>query len=94
VRVKDAGTGHSAGLFRTKVSQAAFDLVIPGIVDAGVDYDVEVWIDANGNGAYDNPAAGGDLGFKVRRPSDRASGMRLDFDPGAQPDSRVDVGPP
>lgn len=91
-RVRD-GTGHTAGLYRVRVTQPSFELQIPGIVDAGVDYDVEIWIDGNGNGAYDVPVPGGDLGFRVRRPSDR-SGMRLDFDPAAEGTGLVDVGPP
>ncbi|MBI4956079.1 MAG: hypothetical protein HY908_28925 [Myxococcales bacterium] len=42
-----------------------FGATIAGTIDVGVAYDVDVYLDANGNGAYDNPAAGaGDRGWR------------------------------
>jgi hypothetical protein len=29
------------------------------------EYDVDLWIDANGNGQYDNPSDGPDKGYRV-----------------------------
>lgn len=95
VRVLETGTGHLAGMYRVgKIGVADFELAIPGIIDAGVDYQVDVYVDANGNGTYESPAnPGGDKGWRVVRPSDRANGMLLDFKPTDGP-GNIDVGAP
>ncbi|MEO6418935.1 MAG: hypothetical protein ABIP39_05985, partial [Polyangiaceae bacterium] len=92
-----ASTGHTAGLYRftTLTLPAAgttLDAKIPGVIDDGVAYNVEVYVDANGNGAYDTPPAG-DIGWRIPKGSD-ATGLSLDFDPHMFPDQSVDLGPP
>ncbi len=61
-------TKRTVGLFRLpKVTQASFDMTIPGIVEELTDYKVTIFADANGNGVYDNPATAGagDLGWSL-----------------------------
>ena len=44
--------------------------VIPDIIDTTLnpdDYLVEIWVDQNQNGQYDNPAEGGDLGWRISK---------------------------
>jgi hypothetical protein len=97
VRVADGASGHVVGLYRhTKVPEDDFTLVIPGVIDGGVDYDVDVYLDANGNGMYDNPADGsGDLGWRLLKQSSSVEeGLRVTFDASVQTDGSVDVGPP
>jgi hypothetical protein len=97
VRVADANTGHTAGLYRFSkltlpIAPATLDANIPGVIDEGVNYNVEVYVDANGNGTYEAPP-GGDLGWRIPKGSD-ATGLSLDFDPHMFPAQNVDLGPP
>ncbi len=97
VRVADASTGHTAGLYRfttltLPVAPATLDAKIPGVIDEGVAYNVEIYVDANGNGVYDAPGSG-DIGWRVPKGSD-ATGLSLDFDPHMFPDQSVALGPP
>jgi hypothetical protein len=72
----------------------ALDVTIPGAIDPEVAYDVTAYIDANGNGVYDNPAKkAGDSGYKTQVPS-TAQGLSFTFDPQAAGMGDVDVGPP
>lgn len=67
VRIVEARSGHVVGLYRNpEIPAADFDGFIPGVVEAGEDYDIDVYIDANGNGSYDNPKSVGglDLGWR------------------------------
>jgi hypothetical protein len=66
VRVAEKETKHIVGLFRVPtVTVPILDLKLPGVVDVGVDYQVDVFIDDNGNGTYDDPTkAGGDWGIR------------------------------
>ncbi len=99
VRVRDAASLHTVGLYRvTSASKDAFDMTVMGIIDGGENYFVDVYIDANGNKLYDAPVAGAggsttDRGFRIPRPSD-ANGLTLDFDPAQFPDQSFAVGAP
>ena len=95
VRVAEMPSGHIAGLYRVPIIlKPDFDGIIPGIIDPGVEYRIDVYADANGNGAYDNPAAGaGDHGFRLPAPSD-AKGLNFAFNPKTFPERSVDVGAP
>lgn len=88
-------SGHMVGLYRfPSIAEESFTAVLPGIVDIGVDYRVNIYIDANGNGAYDNPeASDADRGWRLDASSD-ADGIRLSFDPTSAARHSVDVGPP
>jgi hypothetical protein len=93
VRVADKATGHVVAMYRaTSLPGASLDVVVPGAVDVGVEYDVTVYSDFNGNGTYDAPSGGGDRGYKSTLTSE-ATGLNVVFDPnGAKAD--VDVGAP
>lgn len=88
-------SGHMVGLYRLpSVQEESFSLIVPGVVDIGVDYRVNIYIDANGNGAYDNPEESeADRGWRLDATSN-ADGIRLSFDPTSAPRHSVDVGPP
>jgi hypothetical protein len=94
MRVVDHGTGHTVGYFRVPaLTHREFELNVGGVVDAGVDYDVKFYLDANGNRTYENPAGTGtnlDRGWSVSTSSD-ASGFIVNFDPTSVA-SNVDVG--
>jgi hypothetical protein len=94
-RVAEAATGHVVCLHRVpELRAAAFEGDVPGCVEMGVDYDVTVYVDANGNGTYDDPATGkGDVGWKTRATSD-ASGLDVTFDLSRVATGNVDVGAP
>lgn len=93
-RVVDHGTGHTVGFFRVPLLSATeFEVKIAGVVDAGVDYDVSVYIDANGNRTYENPSDSGsdlDKGWRDTTSSD-ATGFIKTLDLSSLP-SNVDVG--
>ena len=63
------GTEHTVAVYRIpQIPDHDFDAILPGVLDDGFDYFIKIYIDANGNGQYDNPAvqaAGADLGFVV-----------------------------
>jgi hypothetical protein len=65
VRVEDRFRRHTVGLYRVpEIPDGDFVATMPSVLDVEVEYDVKVYVDANGNKFYDNPAAGGaDLGF-------------------------------
>ena len=71
VRVVETESGHVVGLYRNpRMPGTDFQGFIAGVVEAQVDYDVDVYVDANGNKAYDAPATGGsdvDLGWRLAR---------------------------
>ncbi len=96
-RITEHLTQHVVGLYRTvRIDTPVVDAVVPGCVDLDTEYDVDVYIDANGNESYDNPASeGGDRGFILSATS-AVNGLDLTLDvrsPGAG-DGKVDVGEP
>ncbi len=94
IRVVDHSTGHTSGVYRiSTVGQTQYDLKLTGVIDTGVEYDVLVYVDLNANGTYDNPEQGGDLGWKILRPSD-STGLKLDFDAATIGAGKVNVGSP
>jgi hypothetical protein len=94
IRVLEKATGHTVGLYRApSLKKGAFEATIPGCVDIGVEYDVEVYIDANGNNTYDVPGPNGDKGWRFVATSTEA-GLAVAFDPAVDGEGAVDVGPP
>jgi hypothetical protein len=93
--VIDPGIGRTVGLFRVpQITQAAFDMKIPGVVEFPNDYEVTVYVDSNANGAYDLPGTPqGDIGWKLPASAD-ASGLALTVDLSATNHMPVDVGAP
>lgn len=52
VRISDASTKRTVGLFRVPaLSDAAYDVVVPGVIEAGVTYAIEVYTDDKEGGA-------------------------------------------
>jgi hypothetical protein len=93
VRVAEKETKHVVGLMRIpSVSASTLDLNIPGVVDVGVDYDVDLYCDANGNGTYDDPAQGGDWGIRAGS-SSTETGLAVNIDVATAPHD-IDVGHP
>jgi hypothetical protein len=94
IRIAERDTKHVVGLLRVpQVADPNYDAIIPGVVDVGVDYDVDVWIDANGNAAYDDPSKdGGDWGIRAPGSSTEA-GLVMTVDAQAAPHA-IDVGKP
>jgi hypothetical protein len=95
VRIVDTGANRTVALFRLpRITQPAFELNIPGVVENGVDYSALVYVDANKNGSYDNPANGsGDLGWSVNGAAD-ATGLSVGLDAATTDVAKVDVGAP
>jgi hypothetical protein len=97
MRVVDKRTRHVVGLYRTMRAEGpVLDAVVPGCVDIETEYDVDVWADANGNGAYDSPESGVDRGFRVTATStDKGLDAHIDLASAtAEGFDRVDVGQP
>jgi hypothetical protein len=94
-RVVDTGANRTVALDRMpKMVQPTFDLKVPGVVEEGVIYNVLVYVDANGNGNYDNPATGGgDLGWSVTGTAD-TTGLNVTLDAAQVGIAKVDVGAP
>jgi hypothetical protein len=96
VRIVDAGgTNHTVGLFRVpQITGAAFNMSIPGVVENMQDYNVLIYVDANNNGIYDNPALGlGDLGWSKVGTAD-TTGLTVILDAQNTTAATVDVGAP
>jgi hypothetical protein len=94
VRIAEKETGHVVGLARLDaIKDGTVDLKIPGVVDVGVDYDVEVYVDKNGNQLYDNPSQdAGDWGLRASGASTE-SGLVVSVDAMAV-SRKEDVGGP
>jgi hypothetical protein len=97
VRVATSGTDqpHTIGLFRAaRVKAPAITALMPDVVYEPQPYQIDVYVDANNNGRYDNPEDGdGDLGwrFEVDAPTGE---LRAAFNLREARPSDVDVGPP
>ena len=94
VRIADTTSGHTAALFRIPALPAgAVDGTVSGVIEPEVTYDVYVYLDANGNNVFDDPAKNaGDLGWKMSATA-TAQGLAFTFD-GTSPPAHEDVGPP
>jgi hypothetical protein len=67
---------------------------IAGVIQPLTNYIVDVYIDANNNQTYDNPATNsGDFGWRMYLVSDSSGALAVNFD-ATKPDSNIDVGPP
>jgi hypothetical protein len=88
VRVVDRGNAHVVGLHRyAALPQASATCVLAGVLEPGVEYDVEIYADANGDHAYQAPGKpGGDGGWKVKKTAGD-DGIDLAFDPTSTPSS-------
>lgn len=85
-RVRDASSLRVVALHRmTKVTKPAFEMTVPGMIERGVTYTIEVYID---DGAA-TPASV--VGFRTNRDSGEA-GLVVDFDPKAF--TAATTGPP
>lgn len=95
VRLRDSRTGRTVGFYRwpNLPAQPNAEYVIPGVIDGGEEYDVDLYVDANGNQQYEDPTKpNGDLGFRSRvRSGDTGLDVTVDAEEAGAP---VDVGPP
>lgn len=68
-RIAEVSGGHTVGLLRVpEIAATSYDFVLPGVLDPGVDYYLDIYVDANGDGVYQNPAqpsANADLGWQI-----------------------------
>lgn len=96
VRVLEKRTRHVVALYRTmRVHDSVLDAVVSGCVDVATEYDVDLWVDANGNGQYDNPADGGDKGVRVTATStEQGLEASIDLASASAGLDTVDVGAP
>ena len=79
VRVADANSKRVVALYRNPlVNTPAFDAVIEGMIDGGVNYAIEVYTD-DGNATPSSIQA-----FRFEQPSD-ATGLVAEFDPATAP---------
>jgi hypothetical protein len=94
IRVAERATGHVVALYRVPQLLAAdLDAKIEGAVDVGTDYDVDVYLDANGDEKYDNPATStSDRVWRVTATS-TATGLDATIDASLET-AKIDVGPP
>ncbi len=69
LRIEDSRSGHTVAVYRNpEIPSQDFDAVLTGVIDVEFDYFIKIYIDANGNGSYENPAVLGgnsDLGFSI-----------------------------
>lgn len=96
VRVLEKRTRHVVALYRTmRVTAPVLDAVVRGCVDISTEYDVDLWVDANGNGQYDNPADGPDRGWRVSATStDQGLDASIDLASASAESGNVNVGAP
>jgi hypothetical protein len=96
VRVLEKRTRHVVALYRTmRVTKSVLDAVVSGCVDVSTEYDVDLWVDANGNGQYDNPSDGPDRGWRVSATStDLGLDASIDLASASATAGNVNVGAP
>jgi hypothetical protein len=96
VRVLEKRTRHVVALYRTmRVTEPVLDAVVSGCVDVSTEYDVDLWVDANGNGQYDNPSDGPDKGWRVMATStDQGLDASIDLASASAGEGNVNVGAP
>ncbi|HVJ94561.1 MAG TPA: hypothetical protein VM580_32470 [Labilithrix sp.] len=96
VRIQTADATPSLScLYRLpSVKEKAFDMVVPGCVEPGASYRINVYIDKNGDGTYDNPAITSlDEGWTALQDA-KEDGLNVTLDPATVASRKVDVGPP
>jgi hypothetical protein len=95
VRIVDTGANHTRALMRVPaITLPSFNMTIPGVVEPLTDYVANVYIDANNNGTYDNPATNaGDLGWTIPGTAD-GTGLNINLDLQTARPSNIDVGAP
>ncbi|MDP9149298.1 MAG: hypothetical protein M3O36_05065 [Myxococcota bacterium] len=94
VRVVEPVANRTVGLFRVpQVGPPLFDMIIPGVVENLSDYVVYAYADANGNGVYDNPAVGPDLGWRLTGTAG-GGGLEVTLDALTTSAAKYDVGAP
>jgi hypothetical protein len=93
--------GRVVGLFRFTTTSAPVEWRIEGCIERGNIYDVDLYIDANGNndangGGYDAPSKGpgNDLGWRLARQQAGDTELRVTFDAADTAHGNVDVGEP
>jgi hypothetical protein len=68
-RIIEQLSGHCVALYRIpEVPDGDFEAIVPGVLDPGARYNLDIYIDANGDGKYDNPAelsSNSDLGWRI-----------------------------
>lgn len=81
VRLINPLNKHTVGLHRfPQLDASNTSVVIEGMVEPEVDYDIEVYADLNGDGVYqDTTAAGGDGGWRTRVTA-TDEGIKASFD--------------
>ncbi len=92
VRVIDRANDHTVGIERfTSLDASQTVATVAGMIDPGVDYDIEVYADGNGDSIYqDTDVAGGDSGWRIPvTATDDGLEVTLDMAVGAQPPTRV-----
>jgi hypothetical protein len=69
VRVSDSRLSRTVGLYRNpQIPDGDFNVFVLGMLEPEVSYNVDVYVDANGNGKYDNPSTQAqdvDLGWRI-----------------------------
>jgi hypothetical protein len=95
VRISDTITKHTVAVYRVpEIQGGKVDAVVPGCVEPGADYQIDVYVDANGNHAYDDPSQKkGDLGFRAQRTSTE-QGLEVSVDVAPADQGNIDVGEP
>jgi hypothetical protein len=67
IRIEETRTGHTVATYRApQIGAPNLVAEIPGVLDIEADYEVKIYIDANGNSHYDSPAQSSpspDLGY-------------------------------
>ena len=78
VHVVERSTCRTVGLYRTPVPDAeSFSVTIPAIIEAGTVYQVDFYVDANGNGTYDPPST--DHAWRLVDQEAMTTGLAIDF---------------
>lgn len=96
VRVAEHQSRHVVALYRGRVDTNAADAVVPGCVDIDTEYDVEIYVDANGDNQYNDPTEpGGDRGWRIAATSAvKGLDLSVDLASPANGEGDVDVGAP
>lgn len=85
VRIADASSKRVVVLYRVPVLGAAtYDVTVPGMIEGGVSYTVELYTDDGANGSV--------RAFRIERDSGPL-GLDVDFDPAAAPEVRDAASP-